>query len=277
MICGSRPWFNSFVLAAWNHRKEGTADFWHADPGTAPRVEAWWRGDLGGLTPVQSSPYATVHRDADFFYKRFHLRGPRDRLKHLFRASRARRALLNGETMEAAGFHAPVAVALVEQRGGLGVGESGLVTRAIADAPSTRDWLNRPDLGVARDLRAKRDFLRAFGRTVGRFHAAGFHHGDLRIGNVLARRAGETWTWYWLDNERNEKFAALPRALRVHNLMQVNMERAGVMRSDRLRFWRAYVEASRLPEPEQRLVRQEVIAYTRARWIERGWLPAGSA
>lgn len=241
-------------------------------PDLPVRVAAWWSGDATGLEGVQSSRFATVHRGGGLYFKRCHIRDWRDALKHRIRSSRARRALAAGEVMESLGFRAPRPVALVEERGPFGVRESGLVTEAIEDAPNLRDWLNRPDLGIAGHPDAKRKLLAAAGSEIGRWHAAGLHHGDMRIGNVLVRRSGDTFTFFWLDNERNERFHPISDRLRVHNLMQVNMERTGVTLADRMRFWRAYARAAGLHPGEARRLQRRILALTQARWRARGWL-----
>lgn len=56
------------------------------------------------------------------------------------------------------------------------------------------------------------------------------------------------------------------------NLMQLNMEREGLTRADRFRFWRAYAEASGIPSDRHKRVMRRVIRKTRKRWKKRGWL-----
>ena len=54
--------------------------------------------------------------------------------------------------------------------------------------------------------------------------------------------------------------------------MQVNMERDGWSRTDRLRTWKAYLEAEPIRTEDRRRLLQAVIAKTRKRWKKRGWL-----
>jgi hypothetical protein len=239
----------------------------------------YWRGDLPGLERVRSSRAAVVERGSlepggrRCYFKRYLLRGPLDALKHGLRPSRAARALAGGELLARLGFGAPRTLCAVDARRFGLVVESALVTEALEDAPSADEWLSRPELRVAGSNAERRRFVEFFGREVGRCHAAGIYHGDMRLGNVLCRRQGGTgesgaaeYRFFWLDNERTRRFARLPWRRRIQNLTQVNVRREGVTRGDRLRFWRAYVESARLPrEFEGRAVR-EVLARTEARW-----------
>jgi hypothetical protein len=228
---------------------------------------------LNGLAPVPSSPSAILHRGLGCYFKRFAVRGWRDALKHMVRPSRARRALLGGARLEGAGFHAPRAVGLIEERVFGRVRASALATEEVTGAPDLRSWLNRPELGVAGDPARKRGLLRAFAREVARLHAAGFHHADVRIGNVLCRPAGQGWTFTWLDNEGLQRWPLLPLRLRLHNLMQVNMERTGVTLADRMRFWHEYCAGAGWSPSESRRTLDAVSRWTRKRWAKRGWLP----
>jgi hypothetical protein len=224
------------------------------------------------MVEVPSSKFAQVHRHDGLYFKRYLIRDWRDVLKHAFRPSRARRALLRGEELAALGIGAPRAVCLVEEtRLGL-VRGSALVTESIDNAPNLRDWLNKPDLGVCGRKRERRVLLAAFAREVARWHNAGLHHADMRIGNILCRTSPSGWTFHWLDNEGNARYSTLPDSERVHNLMQVNMERTGVTLTDRMFFWDAYAEAANVDPMEGRAIQRAVIDYTQRRWKERGWL-----
>jgi hypothetical protein len=221
---------------------------------------------------VPSSKVAEVHQRDGFYFKRYLIRDWRDVLKHAFRPSRARRALQRGEELTQLGIHTPRAVCLIEEKRGGFVRGSALVTETIDNAPNLRAWLNTPELGVEGNRKKRRALLAAFAREVARWHNAGLHHADMRIGNILCRPDAAGWIFHWLDNEGNRRYAALPEAERVHNLMQVNMERTGITMADRMFFWRVYAEACGLPAERERAIQFAVIDYTQRRWKERGWL-----
>ena len=239
---------------------------------------AYWQGKLNGLTLVESSGSSVVHKyrvtsdSLTCYIKRFLIRDWSDWIKHVVRMSRAKRALIRGEEIQALGFSTPPALCLIEESRALIVRQSALITEAIHDAPNIREWLNRPHLGVARSIQQKRQLLRALGREVGALHAAGFHHGDMRSTNILCRSSRRGFTFFWLDNERTNKLPRLPMRLRAHNLTQLNMERRGVTLTDRMRFWKTYLNETDIsPLQEQRTLRK-VIRRSQKRWKKRGWM-----
>lgn len=248
--------------------------------------ETWWvdavrrvrNGDLAGWQRVQSAGTSRVYRGqvdpagGACFLKEYLDRDWLDPLKNLLRPSRARRALLNEEVCRSLGFHLPASRCLVEQtvRGRLVY--CALVTDAVEQAPVLRDWLTRPQLGCAGHPAEFHRLLHALGRELGSWHAAGLHHGDLRLGNVLCRREGDAYRFFWLDNERNRKYRKLPLRLRVHNLMRINYEPVGVRGTDRLRAWHAYLETAGLSKDQERLLLRKVVDATMARRRRKGMI-----
>lgn len=225
--------------------KKASSEVGHSEIYQRPREDQWvelalayWQGKLNGLTVVQSSHFSIVHKfsvmpgSLTCYVKRFLIRDWSDWIKHMIQMSRAKRALIRGEEIQALGFSSPRVLCLIEERRAGFVRQSALITEAIHDASNIRDWLDRPELEVANSIRRKRQLLRAFGRAVGAWHEAGLYHGDMRTSNILCRTYKGGFTFFWLDNERSRKFALLPMRFRVHNLMQVNMERRGVTLMD---------------------------------------------
>ncbi|HBG77525.1 MAG TPA: hypothetical protein DDW84_01570 [Phycisphaerales bacterium] len=88
----------------------------------------------------------------------------------------------------------------------------------------------------------RRSVIEQFAQTVGKMHACGICHGDLRLGNVLVKSADGKFDFYFLDNERTKKFAKLPDKLRLKNLVQINMLRTGISSADRMRFFKEYLK-----------------------------------
>lgn len=238
----------------------------------------FFEGRLEGLVPVPSATTARVYRATIgperklYYLKRYLHRDRRDPFKAFFRASRARRALINEARCTALGFHLPRSVCLIEgHRWGVTT-YCALITEAITNAPNVQAWISKDELGVARSREGKRAFLRLLARELGDWHARGLYHGDLRSSNILCRRSRVGFTFYWLDNERNRGYRALPLRRRIHNLMQINYEPFPISISDRLWFWKSYLETARLPTRLEGRVLDRVIKKTRRRWRKRGWL-----
>ena len=79
------------------------------------------------------------------------------------------------------------------------------------------------------------------GETIGKMHAAGIFHGDLRSGNVFVKKVDDEWEFFLLDNERTKKYNRIRNRLRLKNLVQINMFKEGLSRTDRMRFFKAYL------------------------------------
>ncbi len=238
---------------------------------------AFYREQLPGLVRVESARTARVYRGSvdaagcACYFKSYLRRDWSDTVKDAFRASRAMRALMNEQMCGPLGFHLPRSLCLVEKIHGVGLTYCALINEAVEDAPTLRDWLTREDLGLVNDRAGKREMLCAFARELGAWHAAGLHHGDLRLGNVLCRKQEGVYTFYWLDNERNRTFDVLPLRLRVHNLMRINFEPCGVDQTDRLRFWNAYLETAKLRVEDRESALSRTISKTHVRRKKRGW------
>lgn len=229
-----------------------------------------------GFARVPSAATSVVLRGPSpqggtLYVKRYLMRDATDRLKHLlFRASRARRALRGAELFRSRGFDAPRPVLLLEDsilgvtvRSALVSDDAGAGFRAAAWW-TTEGW---PSLGRG-DRRA---LIRALAAHVAAMHGEGLVHGDMRGGNLLARRAAEGWSFCWLDTEGNRRFRRVPLRWRSKNLVQLNMLRGGIGPRDRAAFWRAYRVAAGLPAAQSRQLRRLVAARTAVRWAKRGW------
>jgi hypothetical protein len=230
------------------------------------------------LQQVRSSRFAGVWRfELAFggrrraaYLKRYLPRSAADRVKHLFRAGRAERAFRAALMLEAAGFSTPPVLAAAFGRGYGSNRRQLLVTAGLEGAAPVHRWLEENERDRVRTLRFKRGLIRAFGAEVGRLHAAGIFHGDLRVGNVLALTEGGRWRFFFLDNERTRKFRRLRRYHRVKNLVQANMHRDGVANTDRMRFFNAYLAQSGVDSRKSRALARAVAARTWRRLNKKG-------
>lgn len=194
-----------------------------------------------------------------------------DVVKHFFRPSRAMRALVAGEALRDLGFRVPEPRCVIEAPTCGTVVESALITAGIENVFNVYDWFHEGRGGI----REKRELLRAYGTEVGRMHACGVFHGDMRKSNVLCALVQGQYRFFWLDNERT-RVGRLTARRRIRNLVQVNMEREGVTLSDRMRIWKAYAAAAGLDPGLQREIQRGVIEKTQKRWRRLGWSVPGA-
>jgi hypothetical protein len=204
------------------------------------------------LTPVPSSDVSRVYKftaglddkERCFYFKQYLYRSTLDFIKHLVRPSRAMRAFKANLMLEKHGFEAPVIVAIGEYKSSFLDRENFLVTIKVEDARQIHQFIpdNLEDF-TKEQLNDLRELIRTFGHTVGRMHAAGIFHGDLRLGNVLVKREKNGWNIFFIDNERTRKFRRLPARLRLKNLVQANMLISDcITLTDRMRFFKAYLQ-----------------------------------
>jgi hypothetical protein len=208
-------------------------------------------GVRGPFRRIPSSDHARVFKGSlsllgrihHVYLKQYLYRSPRDFVKHLFRRSRAMRSFRATLLLARNGLDAPRVIAVGECRRFLFCTRCFVVTSSLEGAKPVYVWLGR-DLPAAdrHGRRRRRTFIRGLGGAVGRMHARGVCHGDLRPGNILADDAGDDWRFYLLDNERTRAYKHLPRRLRIKNLVQIGMfhlDRVG--KTDRMRFFKAYL------------------------------------
>jgi tRNA A-37 threonylcarbamoyl transferase component Bud32 len=214
-------------------------------------------GQAGGVqeqyqaTTVSSGPSSRVCRFTvtlngaakQVYHKQFLRRSSLDLLKSVIFRSRAKRALRGAVILADHGFETPEIVAMGETRPTWFERSGFLVTLEVAGAGHLYQWVQDYSTGLTEQrVRDKREFIQSLGRLVGRLHRAGIVHGDLRPGNVLARKEDGQWRFFLLDNERTRKWPWLPGWLRLKNLVQINMiQRSFLSASDRIRFFDAYL------------------------------------
>jgi len=145
-----------------------------------------------------------------------------DILKNSLRPCRAERAFKAGRMLKRYGFFTPDIVAVGRKTfAGIPTGNF-LITSQVENSVPLYKMLDI-------DISQKQQLIKQFGQTVGRMHAAGIFHGDLRLGNVLVKpvvslsnpKDDNRFVFIFLDNERTKKYDKLPHRLRLKNLVQV--------------------------------------------------------
>ena len=234
--------------------------------------------DQGQFARVPSSDYTRVFKcnvsldgvARPFYLKKYLCRSILDFVKHLFRPSRAKRAFNATMMLHKNGFDAPAVIGLFEQRTGPFCTNNILLTEGIENSKSMFQVLTDICQNSGGDTSIdKRDLIEAFGMIIGQMHAKGIFHGDLRLGNVLVVRQEQKWRFYFIDNERTKKFYRLPERLRLKNLVQINMFQSGITNTDRMRFFKAYLNMSPYIQIHDRSWARKIIVKTNRRLRKR--------
>jgi len=221
---------------------------------------------------VNSSAYARVayNPQRQLYYKEFLPRSPAESLKALVRGSRATRARNNGNALLQAGIDAPANIAW-----GKLPGRREYLFMQAAPGQGITQWLRVTLVKRgAEQLLLRRQLLRELGTFIGRVHAAGFIHGDLRPGNVLAVMKQQRFRFTLIDNERNVQKIPPPGKMLLRNLMQLNMLLpSDISRSDRMRFFTAWRRQMREWSPlEAKILGAEAYLWAIRRLRDKGQL-----
>ena len=184
-----------------------------------------------------ASTRVAVNPTLQLYYKEYLPRSPAAALRAQVKGSRATRARLNAEALLQAGIDAPHNVLWGQLPGG---GEYLYTVAAPGD--SIQRWLCETLAGRnAEQLRLRRQLLHALGTFIGRVHATGFIHGELRPDNVLAALVKDQFRFTLINNEGNTQRIPTPGKLLLRNLVQMNSLPLAVLgRTDRMRFLRAW-------------------------------------
>jgi len=189
-------------------------------------------------------------------------------LKCLFFCGSPARQAFNAELMLAEnGFDVAAMVAMGECRAGFMKTKNFLATLGIENAKTVRKHiLETREILTHEQLINWRKFIHDFGQTIGRMHARGIFHGDLRLGNILVRHDDNLWRFFFIDNERTKKLARLPFINRIKNLVQLNMGPYGIMsNTDRMRFFTAYLSENRMSKKTAKILMRATLRKTARR------------
>lgn len=277
MMTHRTPKLNSFK----RHQSQGWVVYLH--PAFPAELAPWILAHMDGpqaerLEPVAASQFARVFqgvavvddRRYHVFVKHYLHRSLIDLGKHLLRPGRAVRALRAAILLNECDLHCPVVMSTALYKPSI-LGWPGLrrlplclqsvaVTLAVENTSPLYVCLKELEPGPT-----KRRFLRALGHEIGRMHAQGVFHGDLRTGNILIQAQANGWRFWFLDNERTRRFRVLPRYLVVRNLVQLHIYIEDLTNTDRYCFFKAYQEVMQQTKSVQRRLVHQVWKKTRKR------------
>lgn len=210
-----------------------------------------------GWIHIESSHFSSVWKfsinNTSYIFKQFLNRNILEYFKASIRGSRAKRAWVNGQILIKEGFYTPFLIAYGERSFFSFPVFTFIVTDFLQDYCGAYTMLKTKfsfPLPM-NQIKLKRTLIHLLGKYIGQLHSKGIIHGDLRLDNILInQRETEDTMFYLIDNERNKLFPRdIPERLRLKNLVQINMiVLPQITFTDRLRFFRAYLESN--PELE---------------------------
>jgi hypothetical protein len=222
---------------------------------------------------ISSGKFSDVFRfryenDA-FVYKRFLDRGPFEPLKTLFRGNRAQRSLVGDMVLQTNGFLSPHGILIGKNKN-----QFFTVTKSLDLALNLIEYIRALFSGSKSHnfILKKRKFTEELGKIVGKMHASGIRHGDLRWGNIFIHDTDSNGHLvYFIDNERTRKFKKISNRARLKNLVQMNLLPVkGVTNTDRLRFFNAYLEQNPNLVIQKRQLLKKILIKTEKRFKMRG-------
>lgn len=182
-----------------------------------------------------------------------------EQLRHWFchhrRMSFARMEHETATQLAAAGVHTPHTVAWAERWGTLFERRSFLMTEAIQGSRSLESALPSCFAGplTATKQHARRDFIRRLASFVRLFHSTGYRHRDLYLSHIFCSDNGE---FCLIDLARASR-PFFRRRYQVKDIAQLHYSSPlpSFSRTDRLRFYLAYVDRPRLLPEDKTFIR----------------------
>lgn len=237
------------------------------------RLEEWLAS--GRATPVKEGAGRIVYRidlpQAEVYLKYYRVRGLRASGRVLLGRSPAQREHRAACRLLERQVPTTVPLAWGESRT-LGLAsEHFFITQGVSGAITLAEFLDGvlPQLSPRQQSRARREIVVELARFCAALHRAGIYHDDLHLGNLLVRvpcgtEAGSV-EFYLIDLPRVRIGRPLSWRRSCQNLVMLNADWGrNVSRSERWRFWRAYLAARpELGQHDPRARAAEVAARTR--------------
>lgn len=215
------------------------------------RLPEWL--EQGQAVIVKKGPHRVVYRvelpEVSFYLKHNLVCDTRSWLRQLFRPSKARMEYNKVLEVAARGVPTVTPLALGECRRGRRAGESYFLTRSLEQTIQLNDFLETllPDLPPARHTTVRQRLAEQLGLFIAHLHDAGILHNDLHCGNILIHLDEQDHPiLYLIDLQAVRLGRPLSWPRRAENLVMLNRWLTlRASRTDRLRFWHAYLSHRR--------------------------------
>lgn len=250
---------------------------WHTSESLRPvlldgeelRLDEWRR--FGQLRTIKDGPNRAIYRaqlpNLDLHIKQYRLRGLRSRIREMLRANKAHREFELAAEIRSRGISTPEPVAWGLERNGFGRSAGWLITRTVAGKSLL-------ELMTANDIRCH-SFTQHLAAFVAQLHDAGIVQTDFHPGNILVNLNSNPPQFALLDLHGVRLRGNCSWIERRENLVVFNRYFSlRASRSERLRFWRSYVAATRNcripnPNPASREIERLTLVSNRSFWAAR--------
>lgn len=215
------------------------------------RIDEWRRN--GQLEEIKNSPHRAIYRvqlpEIDCHIKHYTPGDWRSRVRELLRGCKARNEFALAERLADLGIATPAPIGWGRESDGLGSKSCWLITRTVPG----RSLLQMLE-SESHSPSERQRLAESLGRFLALLHRAGVVHQDLHPGNILVTPSGE---FSLLDLHCVRLALPVSWKQRRDNMVVFNrffMLRAS--RTDRLRFWQAYSDASKIDFPADQAGRE---------------------
>ncbi|MCF6149804.1 MAG: hypothetical protein E3K37_14210 [Candidatus Kuenenia sp.] len=177
--------------------------------------------------------------------------------------SPARKAWLAAHGLLALKFNTPQPIALCECKKNGILEKSYIVMEDASENLPGNEYVNQKfsKLYNESDCRKKRLFVSGLADSFRQLHDGGVYHADTKANNILVRELEGTWNFYYLDLDRVYFNRTITRDERIRNLSQLNASMPNCMTyTDRLRFYKTYVNRTKLNDEDKEMIREIVRA-----------------
>ncbi len=209
-------------------------------------LQQFFSGDPAWKQVKQNSRNTiAIHPDMGVYFKSFNRTSITERLKSTFTGGRAKRTLAGTELLQEAGCMAPKILAT-----GYYPDNDFIIMEALEGAP----LLNAIEsyLRDTPDSQWRKNLFCELGLTIGKMHANGIIHGDLRGNNVVIVPDHQRYRLAMIDNERTRKAFRFNRE-QQRNLKQIMLfGPCYITPVERDLFFDCYFQA--FPHPKQRAI-----------------------
>ena len=200
---------------------------------------------LTGGALLKAGRTSTVGESGGWVLKRYNFKKPLNLLKDFFRPTKAKRAFQMGYHLELVNVRTPRVIALAEHR------PLGLALRSYLVMEKIEGATDLCDVSGDAPHLAKR-----LAKMIGRMHAEGFAHRDLKASNVLVD--GEQQPWL-IDLDGLSFSGSISAKVAVSNLNRLERglrSKSFFTKENRIRFLRHYCRVSGLRPAELRVAQK---------------------